>query len=103
MIKALIRERVINAGPFDAIHYIIYEYEEITGAVHIQAVYETITPVDDKELVSRQSGEKMLEKEPVDCYIFLARMGDYNRAGQLQDIRVSDKEEGIAYGIINDN
>ncbi len=92
MIKALIRERTLNVGLFDAIQWIIYEYEEISGAVHVQPVLETITPVDEKELVSRQTGGKMLEKQPVDCYTFLARMGDYNHAGKLQDIRASEYE-----------
>ena len=95
MIKALIKERTINTGQFDAIQYLIYEYEEISGAVHAQSVLDAIVPMEDKELVGRQMGDKLLLKDPLSCYNFLELMGAYNKMGKLEDIRVSEGEAGI--------
>ncbi len=95
MIKALIKERTMNIGPFDAVHWLIFDLEEISGAVHVQAVVDAVVPVDGKELVGRNPGERLLMKDPVDCYTFLAMMGVYNKDGKLEDIRVSDQEHQV--------
>ncbi len=87
MIKALIKERTIDTGPFDAIHWLIFDFEEDSGVVHVQSVIDAVVPMDGKELVGRTPGERLLMKDTVDCYTFLTMMGVYNKDEKLEDIR----------------